>query len=201
MKTMAEDMAEGMFTALAQPTCLRCATRHSWLASLSSQGHLPPALFICGIWKRDWAQQLLQPWADPLSRPHISMKDNVFGQEQVSLDKNSALLLFLFTLWWNPPHTHTGGYDFREILALFSQSLCWAAPLTPRRAASPAVGPCLAPEMPRSHFCRPHGLCGSFTVALSLHNTSLFQIPLFLLIPDSLSSHIHAKLWTHRNRM
>lgn len=124
MNTMPEDMAEGIFTALVWPSCLRCATRPSWLTSLSSQGHLAPALLICRIRKRDWAQQLLQPWADPLSRPHMSIKDSMFGQEQVSLDKNSALLS-LFTLWWNSPHAPKSGYDLREILAPFSPSLFW----------------------------------------------------------------------------
>lgn len=32
-----------------------------------------------------------------------------------------------------------GGYDFKEILAMLSQTLCWATPLTTHRAASPLV--------------------------------------------------------------
>lgn len=119
-----------------QLSCLRRATRRSWVASLSSQGHLAPALLISRIWKRKWAQQPLQRWPDKLSRPHVSMKDNMFGQEQVNLVKNSALFIFIFTRWWNPFHVHMGGYDFKEILAMFSQILCWATPLTTHIAAS-----------------------------------------------------------------
>lgn len=44
-----EDMAEGMVTAVAQPSCLRCATTCLCLTSLSSQGHLAPSLLICRV--------------------------------------------------------------------------------------------------------------------------------------------------------
>lgn len=104
----------------------------------------------------------------------MSIKDNVSGQEQVSLDKNSALLSLL-TLWWNPPHALMG--DFREILVLFSPSLSWQPHWPHRELPVPLWDPASHLRCPNSHFCCPHGLCGSFTVAPSLHSTSLFQIP------------------------
>lgn len=112
-----------------QPSCPRCATRHSWLASLSGRGLLAPALWISRIGKRKQpsrhcsnGQVLYLDHASQQKTAHLVTTKRVWTRTPHSSNSSS--------LWHNPLHVQMSSYDFKEILVLFSQFLCWTSPLT-----------------------------------------------------------------------